>query len=138
MPDTNFYQPVKIGRPAADGSGRGTVSCAQTVTLTQNSTNVVNATMVIPAGRIVDILVDGLVVWNSAVSAGLTVGTASAGTQFSSSIDVKTATRVRPTFTAAQLAALALTADTTVYVTVTPSGATSAGTTRVTIIYEPS
>jgi hypothetical protein len=66
----------------------------------------------------------------------LTVGTAAAGTQYAGSVDAKTAGRVRPTFSAAQLAAMDdIDTNTSVVATITPVGATSAGQVRVTLVY---
>lgn len=138
MPDTLFYPPVKVGKPTADGTAKGGILVAQTVTLTQNSTTAVTSSIIVPPCRVHEIIVDGLVLWNSGTSATLTVGTAAAGSQLAGSIDLKTAVRVTPTYTAAQLAALVITAEDELFITATPSGATSAGTTRVTIVYEPS
>ena len=89
-------------------------------------------------------MVDVLTAFDSATSAVLSVGTSAGGTQYASTVDVKTATgRIRPTFTAAQLAAmesvsvLGVAAPTTapVVVTITPTGATTAGYVQVTLVY---
>lgn len=125
----------------------------QTATITQNSTNVVSATFYIPGtSQLIDILVDPIVAFDSVTSAVLSVGTAAAGTQYASGVDVKgSTTRVRPTFTLTQLTNMAATAVdstataaatpggnhpiSTVVATVTPTGATTAGQVRVTLIY---
>ncbi|UMO75984.1 hypothetical protein [Planktothrix phage Pra-JY27] len=137
MSTTLFPAPVKVGRPSADGSAQGGVVLAQRVTLPQNSTTAVTATMVLPKGRIIDVIFDTTTAWNSGTSATGTLGTAAGGTQIAGAIDTKTAGRARPTFSAAQLAAMNLAAETTLHATVTPSGATSAGSTTVTVLYEP-
>ena len=127
----------------------GNSTILQTATITQNSTNAVSATFYIPAtSQLVDILVDPIVAFDSATSAVLSVGTAAAGTQYASGVDVKGSTsRVRPTFTLTQLTNMAATATdatvsplagtptSTVVATVTPTGATTAGQVRVTLIY---
>lgn len=106
-------------------------------TITQNSTTAVSTTFLVPVNaRIVDIIVDVLTAYNSGTSATLTVGTAAAGTQYAGSVDAKTAGRVRPTFSAAQLAAMdSVGSNTSVVATITVSGATSAGEVGVTILY---
>ncbi len=153
-PGTHFAGPLVVGpRQNADSAGSanaGLVELTQTLTLTQNGTNAVSGTFTIPKNcQITEFLIDNQVVWNSAVSAGLTIGTAAAGTQYMSSLNLLAAginapTRVRvpallagpPVPTAAQLAAMADTGDnTSVVATVTPSGATSTGTTRITMRY---
>jgi hypothetical protein len=147
MGTTTFSGPVrsgtlKTGEP--NGPNLGFAVLEQETSITQNSTTAVSSTLYIPAGsKIIDIIVDVLTAFNSATTAVLSVGTAAAGTQYASGVDAKTAGRVRPTFTAAQLAAmsnvsvLGVPAPTTapVVVTVTPTGATSAGYVNVTLVY---
>ena len=150
MTATHFSGPVQTGTKLEGETGGpnfGNVLLTQSTSITQNSTNAVSSTLYIPAGsRIVDIVVDVLTAFNSGTSATLSVGTAAAGTQYASGVDVKTATgRIRPTFTAAQLAAMngvsvlgvssPIAAPGPVVVTVTPSGATSAGYVVVTVVY---
>lgn len=147
MAATHFSGPVMAGTKIAgetNGPNQGYMVLQQSVALAQNSTTAVSETIYIPAGsRIVDIIVDVLTAFDSATSAVLTVGTAAAGTQYASAVDAKTAGRVRPTFTAAQLAAmdnvtvLGVAAPTTapVVVTITPTDATTAGYVQVTIVY---
>lgn len=148
MGTTTFSGPVRSGTlktGETNGPNIGYAVLQQETSITQNSTNAVSSTLYIPAGsKIVNILVDVLTAFNSGTSAVLSVGTSAGGTQYASGVDVKTATgRITPTFTAAQLAAmsnvtvLGAAAPTTapVVVTVTPTGATSAGYVRVTIVY---
>lgn len=139
-PGTTFLGgPVMTGTKA--GVDVGTCVLTQQVILNQNSTTAVDGIVNLPGGsQIIDILVDPLTSWNSATSASLTIGTAAAGTQFSSGIDVKAATaRTRPTFTQAQLAAInslsVSSQSVAVHATVTVVGATSAGQTVVTYVY---
>jgi hypothetical protein len=147
MGTTTFSGPVRAGTLKSgetNGPNVGVVTLMQETALTQNSTTAVSSTLYIPAGsKIINILVDTLTAFNSATTAVLSVGTTAGGTQYASGVDVKTAGRVSPTFTAAQLAAmsnvsvLGIPAPTTapVVVTITPTGATSAGYVRVTIVY---
>jgi hypothetical protein len=129
------FNAVAVGTTTANS---GLVVSSQTAVMNQNSTNAVSNTFTLPAdAQIVDIIVDVLTVFNSATSAVLSVGTAAAGTQYAGSVDVKTAAvRIRPTFTGAQLAAMDdIDTNTSVVATITPTGATSAGQVRVTILY---
>ena len=148
MGTTTFSGPVRSGTlktGETNGPNIGYAVLEQETSITQNSTSAVSSTLYIPAGsKIINILVDVLTAFNSGTSAVLSVGTTAGGTQYASGVDVKTATgRITPTFTAAQLAAmsnvtvLGVAAPTTapVVVTVTPTGATSAGYVRVTILY---
>lgn len=142
-PGTSFAGPLISGpRQSADNSGPANAGYAiltQTAVLTQNSTNNVSATFTLPPNsQILDFLVDTTTAWNSATSAGLTIGTAALGTQYVSSIDVKANASPRAALapTTAQLAAMAdINTNTSVVATVAVVGATSAGTTRVTIRY---
>jgi len=142
-PGTQFAGPLISGpRQYSDNDGpanTGLAVLSQTAVLTQNSTNNVSATFTLPPNsQILDFLVDTTTAWNSAVSAGLTIGTAALGTEYVSSIDVKANTSPRAALapTTAQLAAMAdINNNTSVVATVAVSGATSAGTTRVTIRY---
>lgn len=147
MGTTTFSGPVRSGTlktGETNGPNLGFAVLEQETSITQNSTNAVSSTLYIPVGsKIIDIIVDVLTAFDSASTAVLTVGTAAAGTQYAGSVDAKTAGRVRPTFTAAQLAAMAnvsvlgVAAPTPapVVVTVTPTGATTAGYLKVTLVY---
>lgn len=142
-PGTSFAGPLISGpRQFPDNSGPANAGIAiltQTAVLTQNGANNVSATFTLPPNsQILDFLVDTTTAWNSATSAGLTIGTAALGTQYVSSIDVKANASPRAALapTTAQLAAMAdINTNTSVVATVAVVGATSAGTTRVTIRY---
>lgn len=121
---------------------------SQSVTLAQNGTNAVSATVYIPASsQLIDILVDPVTPFDSVTSAIVSVGTAAAGTQYASGADAKATTRVRPAFTGTQLTNMQSTATdatvsplagvptSTLVATVTPTGATTAGLVRVTYLY---
>ena len=75
--------------------------------------------------------------FNSATSATLSAGTAAAGTQYMSGVDCKTAAgRIAAAYTAAQLGNMnSIGANTSVVVTLTPVGATTAGVVVVTLRY---
>ena len=93
----------------------------------------------LPAGSTIqNIWIDTLTAYDSATSAGLTVGTASAGTQYQSSVDVKTTGRETQSFTAAQLLAMSNIGTTTaVIATVTSVGQPTTGNVFVQIAYTP-
>ena len=148
MGATHFSGPVIAGdlqQGETNGPNQGNVILSQSTSITQNSTTAVSSTLYIPAGsRIISFNVDVLTAFNSATSATLSVGITAGGTEYVSGVNVKAATgRIVPTYTAAQLAAmdgvtvLGVAAPTTapVVVTVTPSGATSAGYVVVTMLY---
>lgn len=140
MAQTSFTGPLASGTREAGtalGPNVGLVSLSQTGTFAQNSTNVVDLTFFLPAGaQLVDILFDVTTAFDSVTSATGSVGTASGGTQYASGVNLKTAGRTRPTYTAAQLAAMAdVSTNRTVVVTSTPVGATAAGAVRVTLQY---
>ena len=122
---------------AETSTGTGTAVFSQTALIDFDTDLVQEAVFVLPKdGQIVDVVVDVLTAYNSGTSATLTVGSASAGTQYAGAVDAKIAGRVRPTFSAAQLAAMDdLDANTSVYATVTSVGQPTAGSARVTVLY---
>lgn len=139
MSFSTFSGPVRSGTTREGATANlGLCVLSQTALMTQNSTNVVDATFYLPANaQILDFNFDVLTAFNSATSATLSAGTSSGGTQYASGVDVKTATgRIAPTLTAAQLTNMSdVTTNTSLVVSITPVGATSAGSVRVTIIY---
>jgi len=152
-PGTQFAGPLISGpRQFADNGGPanvGLVVLEQTLTLVQNGAVNVSGTFTIPEhSQIMEFLIDNQVVWNSATSAGLTIGTAALGAQYVSSINLLAAGINAPVRvvapgaaapvvpTAAQLAALADTGtNKSVVATVAVVGATTTGTTRITMRY---
>jgi len=135
---TYFQGAVKSGDGFSEtATGVGTAVFSQTALINFNTTLTSEAVFVLPKdGQIVDVVVDVLTAYNSDTSATLTVGSASAGTRYAGSVDAKTAGRVRPTFTAAQLAAMDdIDGNTSVYATVTSVGQPTAGQVRVTVAY---
>jgi hypothetical protein len=155
-PGTSFAGPLISGpqQNSINGSPAnvGYAVLSQTLELVQNSTNNVSGTFTIPEHcQILDFLIDNRVVWNSGTSAGLTIGTAALGTQYMSSLNLKntagsgvdvgrttvpTIAAGPPVPTAAQLLAMADTGtNKSVVATVAVSGATSTGTTRITMRY---
>jgi len=156
---TTFQTPVRIGskkdgyaasltnalNAASTGCNLGTTTVSQTglFTVTADLVNETIAFELPPSSQIVDIIADVLVVYNpGAGAATLTAGTAAAGTTYASGVDVKTsAIRIRPTFTAAQLTAMANIGATnlTVFVTIAKTTTNpSTGSVRVTVVYTTS
>jgi hypothetical protein len=139
MANTTFSGPVRSGTTREGATANlGLCVLSQTTLMTQNSTSVVDATFYLPANaQVLSFNFDVLTAFNSATSATLSAGTASGGTQYASGVDVKTAAgRIAPTLTATQLTNMSdVTTNTTLVVSITPVGATSAGSVRVTVIY---
>lgn len=136
-PGTAFLGGPVLTGTRADQSDFGVAVLTQRGTLTHNGTTVVSSTFLLPLGSVlVDVLADTTTAWNSGTTDVLSVGTAAAGTQYASGIDVTSAARVRPTFTGAQLLAMQNVVNGgTVVATVTPTGTASAGITVVTLEY---
>lgn len=119
------------------GADTGNVVTSQSIVINYDATLVQNGTFTVPANaQLVNVFCDVLTAYNSATSATLTIGTASAGTQYAGSVNAKTAGRTTPTFTAAQLAAMAsVGSNTSVVATVTSVGQPTAGQVRITMQY---
>jgi hypothetical protein len=132
---STFQKPLRVRDDRGDSVGN--VALSQTALINFDADLTQEATFKVPAGaQLVDVIVDVLTAYDSATSATLTVGSASAGTQYAGSVNAKTTGRVRPTFSAAQLAAMDdVGANTTVYATVTSVGQPTAGQARVTLVY---
>lgn len=133
MGQSSFSGPMKVGT-LGDG---GNVVLAKMGTMTQNSTTAVSVTLTVPEGAsILDAYFDVTTVWDSGTSSTGSIGTVAAGTQYGGSVNLKTATRGTPAYTAAQLAAMAnVGSNTNVVFTSTVSGATTAGTARCVVRY---
>lgn len=144
-PGTHFAGPIFSGpRASANVNGpsnQGNSVISQTLTLTQNGTNNVSGTFAIPQhSSILGFQVDRRIAFDSAVSAGLTIGTAALGTQYASSIDVKAAagrTQAPVAPTAAQMLAAEDTGtnESVVCTVAVAAGATTVGTIVITMQY---
>src|SRR4029450_9946378 len=150
-PGTQFAGPLISGpQQYADNNGNppnvGLVELTQTLTLTQNGAVNVSGTFTIPEHcQITEFLIDNRVVWNSATSAGLTIGIAALGTEYMSSVNLLAAginapSRIRvptvvagpPVPTAAQMLAMKDTGtNKSVVATVAVVGATTTGETII-------
>jgi hypothetical protein len=140
MSQTTWSGPLASGDINAGKTGGPNIGLAllsQTVLIDVGATLVQNGTVYLPyKSQIVDIIVDVLTQYDSATSATLSVGTSSAATTYASGVNVKTGIRVRPTFTAAQLAAMDdIGTNGTVVATVTSVGQPTVGQVRVTYQY---
>lgn len=140
MSQTTFSGPLITGdRPAGypGGPNLGFVVLSQSLLVNFDTTLVQSASVNLPYNStIINIVVDVLTQYNSSGTATLTIGTAAAGTTYASGVNAKTAARTTPTFTAAQLTAMANTGSVgPVVATVTSVGQPTAGQVRVTINY---
>ena len=151
MSRTTFSGPVKSGTNRyTPYKNVGTTVLTQQTAFTFDATLVQNVTLYVPAGsKLINIFVDVITAYDSATSATLTVGKTSAGTEYASGVNVKTAARTTPTFTAAQLtnmqstpvdvaAANSQQASSALVVTITSVGQPTAGTGFVTFQYAQS
>lgn len=143
---TYFTGPLEVGTaPSNDvvtGKGYGVVAQTVLINFTAEAgggSDDVDATLTLPANaQILAFYTDTLVAWDSVTSAGLTIGSAAGGTQYNTSVDVKSNGREAPTLTAAQLAAMDdIGTNTTVHIRVAQVGNTTAGQARVTCLYAP-
>lgn len=135
---TYFQGAVKSGDGFSEtATGVGTAVFSQTVSISFNATLTSEATFVLPKNaQIVNAYADVLTAFDSATSATLTIGSASAGSQYVGSVNAKTTGRAAPTLSAAQLTAMAdISTNTTVYATITSVGQPTAGVVRVTVFY---
>jgi hypothetical protein len=100
----------------------------------------VDVTIPIPAGsQILAIYVDSSVAWTASGTVTCTAGITAGGTEYITSIDLKTVTRGAPTLTAAQLGAMAAPASVNLVVRAAVSAASAGyvGTSIVTALYIP-
>lgn len=100
----------------------------------------VDATIPVPAGcQILAIYVDSSVAWTATGAVAFTAGITAGGTEYITSIDLKTVVRGAPTLTATQVGAMAnVGTNTNVVVRAnSASGANTTGTTLVTVAYIP-
>ncbi len=138
MASTTFSGPVKSGTVREGASANvGFVPVVQTAEISFDATLTQSATMYLPENaEILDIYVLPQTVYDSATSAGLTVGKTAGAAEFMASVDVKTATLNRGTQTAA-ISTLwrNITTNTTLVATVTSVGQPTAGKATVVVVY---
>ena len=151
MSRSTFSGPVKSGTNRySPYKNVGTTIITQQTPFTFDATLVQSVTLYVPsASKIINVFVDVITAYNSATSATLTMGKTAAGTEYVSGVNVKTAARTTPTFTAAQLtnmqstpvdvsAANSQQSSSALVVTVTSVGQPTAGTGFVTVEYAQS
>lgn len=159
MGDSTWSGPGKFG-PQKDQTGSATdpynqgfvhlqvaANIAFNTTGNGSTATVQNVLVNVPPGaRLTAFTVDVLTAYNSSGAATFSAGTAAAGTQYASGVDVKSATgRIAITYTAAQLAAMsgqsvtgtaaAIAAPGNVYLTITTTGTPTAGYVTVVVNY---
>jgi hypothetical protein len=144
---TQFDGPVQVGTrpqssPTTPGiNDYGNVLIEQDITLVAaTGTAAVTESLYLPIGaKLVDVVVDNMVGWNSGTADVFSLGTSAGGTSFVSGVSLASTGRTRPTFTAAQLINMgSIAAPGELFGTVTQSGtAATTGSTVAHIIYEP-
>jgi hypothetical protein len=145
MAQTYFGSTLRAGSGTlTDTVDGGFVVMMQTNTVTTAAAGTATSvTEVLPAGSqiiniFIDTMVDEVVGGGTATAIPATVGIAAAGTQYVSSTDVFAGGRFVPTFTTAQLAAMAdIGTNVNVVLTVDPNGTivTTQGVYRLTVVY---
>ncbi len=145
MAQTYFGSTLRAGSGTlTDTVDGGFVVMMQTATVTTLASGAASSvTEVLPAGSqiiniFIDTMVDEAVGGGTATAIPATVGIAAAGTQYVSSTDVFAGGRFVPTFTTAQLAAMAdIGNNINVVLTVDPNGTivTTQGVYRLTVVY---
>lgn len=149
MAATHFSGPVVVGDQrfaVANSAGtqvgpnQGTLVAMKELTLVLTGNTAVSDTAYLPANsRILEIIWDVTTAGNAVTSVTGTAGTAAAGTQYSSGVDLKSTGRTRA-HTAAQLVTLkaGIGSNTAVVATATPAGGSNTqGTIGVIIVYIP-
>jgi len=143
MTQTAFTGPLATFTHQPDGtssgySDLGLATLAQSATLTHNGDDTnVTAIIYLPTGaQILDFLNDNLTQWDSGTSATLTGGITDGGTEYFGSVNGKSAGRQSPTYSSAQLTAMAnIGTHVAVHLQMAVVGATTAGITQVTVRY---
>lgn len=143
MPRTHFTSLAQGTNPNAPSTTIDVwpVPSEMTVDFVQNGATVVDTVVNLPKNsRILAVIPDNLIVFNSGTSNTLSVGYTSGGTDIVSGVDLKTAAgRLAPVYTAAQLTAMKnITTNTAIHITSTPVGtAATTGSASVRISFIP-
>jgi len=135
---SGFSEP--LGTTAINASDIGYATFSKTATLQAATAATVDSTIVLPAGaQIIGIYADSSVAWTATGAVTFTAGITAGGTEYITSIDLKTVVRGAPTLTAAQVGAMANIGTNTNLVVraTTASGSNNTGTTRVTVLFVP-
>jgi hypothetical protein len=137
MASTYHQGAIKNGSSICDTSGSATVTSIEKVTLQAATVTNVDQTITIPKNsQILAIYADSTVAWTATGAVVLTAGITAGGTEYITTIDLKTVTRGAPTLTAAQLLAMNNVGANTsiVFRANSASGANAVGTTIVTVL----
>lgn len=141
MGKTTYSGPIKAGTTRYNSvANLGYLTLSQSQDIVFAADGFANSkTFYLPVGaQIIDVLFDVTVLWDSQTSATGTIGYTAEATQICGAINLKTAVRARPTFTAAQVAVLKdITTNTTLVASCKSVGAlgTTTGAATVTIVY---
>lgn len=136
---TYFQGAIKNGASASESTAAvtATVTSLYKTTLQAATVSNVDATITLPKNaQILAIYVDSTVAWTASGAVVLTAGTTTGGTEYITSIDLKTVTRGAPTLSAAQLLAMNNIGTNTSLVlrANSASGANATGTTIVSVL----
>lgn len=139
MSRTTWGGPIAAGDKdagIAGGPNIGLVLMTQTIPLAGAATGTYNKTLNLPnPSQIVEFIVDVQTAFDNAASSTVTAGTAPGGTQFLSSVDLKTAGRAVIAPTAAQIAAFANVTAPIIVSQVQGAGAGVAGAATLIVTY---
>lgn len=140
MAETYLSGALKQGtgiNSTGSAASTGLVTTVYKTTLQAATATNVDGTITLPRNsQIVGIYVDSTVAWTATGAVTFTAGITAGGTEYITSIDLKTVTRGAPTLTAAQLLAMSNIGSNTSLVlrANSASGANATGTTIVTVL----
>lgn len=142
MGTSTFSGPLRSGTiKEGPVENLGVAVLSQNASVAAAAAAAVTSSIIIPANSsILELLVDVTVVFNG-TTGPFTIGSAAGGSQYASGV-ATTAGRIVPTYTTAQLVAMQATLpdttgspNSTVYLTVTPTGANTTGAVLLGLIY---
>ena len=138
---TYFEGAIKQGtNPSEYGNDVGFSTFSRSVTLQAATVTNVDATIPVPKNcQILSITADSSVAWTAIGAVTFTAGITAGGTEYITTVDLKTVVRSAPTLTAAQVGAMANVGNNTSVVAraTGASGANAVGTSVVTVLYAP-
>lgn len=137
---STFHKPLRVWGEVKEGASAdvGDVVLTQTKVIDVDADLIQEVVFDVPKNaQLIEFICDTLVAYDSATSATLSMGASSGDNDYFTSADVKTTGRESPSFTGAQLIAMADVGENTkVYATVTSVGQPTTGQVRVTLIYK--
>lgn len=142
MSRTHYTGPLVVGDKQAGATGGpniGFVECVQIVTINRDATLVQKGYVDLPAGATISsVIPDVTTAYDSATSATFIAGSADGGSQYVSGVNAKTGGRAVPSYSAAQVTAMAnIGTNTRVYFTITSVGQPTVGQVVVKVHYIP-